>query len=109
MDLVLFATGVDKRIADWGDLGIDSEFLPPGETRAQREKWAAEVRLHGRSVGGHLTVWASGEAELEVVYVSDSMLYARHYDLIDEGVSDCLDDLTQLMTHRPPPESLRPA
>ena len=101
MDLAIFAAMVSELEGKWRRLGISFEFRPPTDEERRRDKWAAQVGLESTDTLGELIVWTSGEAEMTVVYRSDGATRAVHYDLTEVTLGACLDDLTELLLHRP--------
>lgn len=100
MDLDQFASAVHQSAPGWLALGIQSELIPTNPDHLSRSNWAAELRLESRIAIGNLTVWKSGEAELAVTYRQDLSEVLRHYDLSDESLLSCLDQLIALMAHQ---------
>jgi hypothetical protein len=87
-------------------MGITAVFLPPSDESRQRSKWSAVARLESAEAAGELVIWTSGEAEITVVYLSDGAIRIGLYQLTEADPTGCLDDLTDLMLHRPPDDQL---
>lgn len=104
-----FERAVGQRWDRWRELGIDSTFRAPTPEERTRSDFAASIDLRSDEALGGLTVWVSGNAELDVGYLSDGMVRAIHYEFSEPTeVEGALDELTDLMLHRPPAEMLRP-
>lgn len=99
-DLDLLDQRVRERADGWGSAGV-TWTLHRGPSTPKPAAW---VVCETAEAAGQLTVWVSGEAELEVGYVDRDDFHAVHYDLEDDGaLRDCLDELTRLLLSQPPP------
>ena len=105
VNLFHFADSVESRSSDWASVGITHEFRPPGESQ-HCPKPSASVKAKAPQAIGEFTVWVTGEAELEVIYVADAAQRAVHYELTNETLPSALDDFRQLLLNRPPDELL---
>jgi hypothetical protein len=96
VDLDVFAALVDQRRSFWEPQGINAEFKR-GPT--SWPKPSASVRCENASTLAELTIWTSGEGELQSVRrdTNDPIVH-QHYDLTSEaGLLRCLDDLTEIL------------
>lgn len=90
LDLDAFAAAVDNRRPGWERQGLSVEY----HRGPQTDKPAAWVVLSSARAGGQLTVWVSGETELEAFPNDGSTLVqASTPDVTSEGVADLLDAL----------------
>lgn len=95
LDLAQFAAAVRAHAPRWECAGIQWEpaFGP------ERDKSAAWVVCETGDLVGQLTVWTSGEAELDAGDLKTGVIDHVHYDLTSpRELGDCLDDLTHRLT-----------
>ncbi|MEU4403871.1 hypothetical protein AB0F88_05055 [Streptosporangium sp. NPDC023963] len=91
-DLAHFAAAVHDRAPGWETADVQWQ-LTIGPTR---DKSAAWVTCEDARRVIQLTVWTSGEAELDVGDLASGTTASVHYDLAtSEDLAACLDDLTQ--------------
>ena len=89
---------VEQRAARWASLGIRWEFRP---AQSVGSKPSASVRCESAEAVGELTVWSSGEADLDVGYFGDEEMAKEQYEVTeDRNLSDCLEDLERFMRKR---------
>jgi hypothetical protein len=105
VDLSHFEEVVHSQAKSWASADITYEFRPPGRS-LQWPKPSASVRADAPQAVGELTVWVTGEAELEVGYRADAAIRSIHYDLTDETLAACLSDFVELLLTRPGEELL---
>jgi hypothetical protein len=105
VDLEVFSDAVGRRAEKWTALGIASTFRHPSDEERRRSKWAAAAGLESADALGELVIWTSGEAEMTVAYLSDGAMRLVH-EFTEADLSGYLDDLTDLMLHRPPDDKL---
>jgi hypothetical protein len=90
---------VEERAERWASLHIAWEFRP---ATTVGPKPSASLRCESADAVGQLTVWTSGEADLDVGYFAAERMTNEHYDVTgDLGLRGCLDDLERLMSERP--------
>jgi hypothetical protein len=95
LDLDTFADLVAANDARWTSAGVRWE-LHRGPTR---DKSAAWIICTSAEREAQLTVWTSGEAELDIVETSAGTLTSKHYDLSSTAdLTACLDDLLHRLT-----------
>jgi hypothetical protein len=96
-DLADFASAVQERGAGWDAAGIQWQFTL-GPTR---DKSAAWVTCETTQAIAQLTIWTSGEAELDIGDLTTGATSHIHYDLTRQDLASCLDELTQRLTLAP--------
>ena len=107
MDLAEFESVVEGRRNDWAQVGFAHEFRQPSDEERTRDKYVAMLILTSTEAEGELLIWTSGEAELGVCYRTDGAIRQQHYDLMGTAnLEGALDDLADLMVHRPPDDLL---
>jgi hypothetical protein len=88
MDLGTLRDIARKRSAHWAQTGIGWEIVDG----PQADKPATWLILSANGALGQLTVWVSGEADIEWGTPSDGG--ERHYDVdSNDELSQCVDDL----------------
>ena len=99
-DLNDFAAAVHEHGPSWQAAGIDWQLLF-GPTR---DKPAAWVTCETTRTLAQLTIWTSGEAELDTGDVANGTHTSTHYDITTpQDLTACLDDLTQKLNPPPTP------
>jgi hypothetical protein len=93
-DLADFAAAVQECGAGWDAAGIQWRFTL-GPTR---DKSAAWVTCETTQALAQLTIWTSGEAELDIGDLITDATSSTHYDLTPQDLATCLDELTQRLT-----------
>ena len=83
LDLELFCAAVTSRSLEWTSRGIRSELKRSPDDG--RDKAAAWVIVEAEGGFGQLTVWDSGEAELEVMSASGRLIQTHYDGLVDAG------------------------
>ena len=106
-DLAAFGPRVGERAGDWDSLGLDWMVgsIAPNYCKAltgatfQNAEWIAEI-----------SVWDTGETELEAVHLRDEQIINKHYDLAAIADLDTvIDELLGLLRDGdPPPDPLIP-
>ncbi|MEV6929038.1 hypothetical protein AB0M46_31735 [Dactylosporangium sp. NPDC051485] len=90
-----FAAAVAARAAWWQEAGVQWQ-LHYGPAHDKSAAWVDCTTAHREA---QLTVWTSGEAELDVGDVSTGAITSTHYELSDTAeLAVCLDDLTGQLT-----------
>ena len=88
MDLGMLRDIARERSARWSKTGIEWQVVDGPLT----DKPASWLVLSANAALGQLTVWVSGEAEMDWGSPSDGG--ARRYDLVSvDDLSHCVDDL----------------
>ncbi|MGW3788392.1 hypothetical protein ACWD5Z_27690 [Micromonospora chokoriensis] len=97
MDLNLddFADAVTARASQWNSAGVRWE-LHRGPTRDKSAAWIVCATTDREA---QLTVWTSGEAELDLAQISTATVVSTHYEMSNAAdLTTCLDDLTRRLT-----------
>ncbi|MDW5325336.1 hypothetical protein [Plantactinospora sp. KLBMP9567] len=98
LDLGDFTDAVTARTAQWANAGVRWE-LHRGPTR---DKSAAWIICTTADREAQLTVWTSGEAELDIAQISTGTVTSTHYDMSTAAdLTTCLDELTHQLTSAP--------
>ncbi|TDB69437.1 hypothetical protein [Micromonospora sp. KC723] len=100
MDLNLdnFADAVTAHARQWNNAGIRWE-LHRGPTRDKSAAWIVCTTTDHEA---QLTVWTSGEAELDIAHISTGTVTSTHYEMSTTAdLTACLDDLTHRLTSTP--------
>ncbi|MFL6053431.1 MAG: hypothetical protein ACJ72W_11015 [Actinoallomurus sp.] len=96
-DLADFAAAVQERGAGWDAAGIQWQFtLGPA-----RDKSAAWVICETTQALAQLTIWTSGEAELDIGDLTTGATNHVHYNLTTQDLAARLDELTQRLSSPP--------
>ncbi|MEV4008027.1 hypothetical protein [Actinomadura sp. NPDC049753] len=92
LDLDAFSAAVQERGPIWESENVQWRLtIGPA-----RDKSAAWVTCENTQRAVQLTVWTSGEAELDVGDFLTGATNSTHYDLnTRQDLDDCLDDLTR--------------
>ncbi|WP_155353327.1 hypothetical protein [Acrocarpospora macrocephala] len=91
-DLTDFAAAVHDRAPGWESAGVLWQ-LTIGPARDKAAAWVTCEDAHRAT---KLTIWTSGEAELDLGDLASGTITSVHYDLANsEDLAACLDDLTQ--------------
>lgn len=99
-DLTAFTAAIQDRSQSWESEGTNWE-LTLGPTR---DKSAAWVTCENTHTAAQLTVWTSGEAELDVASLITGAGTSTHYEFADrQDLEACLDDLTEHLNTPPHP------
>ncbi|SER99536.1 hypothetical protein SAMN05216188_11917 [Lentzea xinjiangensis] len=95
LDLAQFAAAVRAYAPQWERAGIQWQLTFGPE----RDKSAAWVTCETGDMAGQLTVWTSGEAELDTGNLATGVVDPVHYELTSaQELATCLDDLTNRLT-----------
>jgi hypothetical protein len=95
LDLAQFAAAVHARAPQWERAGIQWQLTFGPE----RNKSAAWVVCETGDLAGQLTVWTSGEADLDAGNIATGVIVPVHYELTSaQELGSCLDDLTNRLT-----------
>ncbi|MFG3557189.1 hypothetical protein ACGGAQ_22655 [Micromonospora sp. NPDC047557] len=98
LDLDDFAAIVHARANQWNNAGVQWE-LHRGPTRDKSAAWIVCTTTHREA---QLTIWTSGEAELDLAHISTGAVLSTHYELSTiADLTACLDDLTYRLTSTP--------
>ncbi|MGC5286119.1 hypothetical protein [Micromonospora sp. DT231] len=98
LDLDVFADAVTSHASQWNDAGVHWK-LHRGPTR---DKSAAWIHCATKDREAQLTVWTSGEAELDLADLSAGTVISTHYDMSTAAdLTACLDELTHRLTSAP--------
>ncbi|MEU5725043.1 hypothetical protein ABZ783_24925 [Micromonospora sp. NPDC047738] len=98
LDLDDFADAVTARASQWTSAGVRWE-LHRGPTR---DKSAAWIVCTTTDQEAQLTVWTSGEAELDIAHISAGTVTSTHYEMsTGTDLNACLDELTHRLTSAP--------
>lgn len=98
LDLDDFADAVTTRTAQWSSAGVRWE-LHRGPTRDKSAAWIVCTTTDREA---QLTVWTSGEAELDIAQISTGTVTSTHYEMSTAAdLTACLDDLTHRLTSAP--------
>ena len=105
VDPMLLDELVRERKADWTRRGIESEYHRPAEIPSA-EKFATFVQAESSLAMGQLTVWSSGEVDIDGGYIGRDELFAVHHEGIDSAAAlkACLDDFTRRLLEEPSPD-----
>ncbi|GAA0951582.1 hypothetical protein [Nonomuraea longicatena] len=96
----LIAAAVQDRGPAWEAAGIQWK-LTTGPTT---DKPAVQVTCENTHNLAQLTIWTSGEAELDLAHPTSGATTSTHYDLAtQEDLATCLDELTNLLNRHPTP------
>ncbi|MFG3602744.1 hypothetical protein [Micromonospora chersina] len=98
LDLDDFADAVTARASQWNSAGVRWE-LHRGPTRDKSAAWIVCTTTDREA---QLTVWTSGEAELDLVQISTGTVISTHYEMSTAAdLTACLDELTHRLTSAP--------
>ncbi|GAA2187988.1 hypothetical protein [Micromonospora lupini] len=93
-----FADAVSARAAQWNSAGVRWEL----HYGPLRDKSAAWIICTATDREAQLTVWTSGEAELDIAQISTSTVRSIHYEMSTAvDLNTCLDELTDRLTSTP--------
>ncbi|OXR43450.1 hypothetical protein B7C42_04317 [Nocardia cerradoensis] len=99
-DLTTFTTAIQDRSRSWESKAITWE-LTLGPTR---DKSAAWVICESTHTAAQLTVWTSGEAELDIASLTTDASTSTHHQFADrQDLEACLDHLTKRLNTPPTP------
>jgi len=99
VDLDALAQLVSERSEAWSTAGIQWTLREPSTT----SKPSASVRCQTSVALGQLTVWVSGEVDVEVAYLARDGVDVVHYGLDEQdGLGSCLDELSRRLLAEPP-------
>jgi hypothetical protein len=97
-DLADFAAAVQERGPGWEAAGIQCQFTL-GPTR---DKSAAWVTCESTQTAAQLTIWTSGEAELDTADLTSDATSQTHYDrTTPQDLTACLNDLAERLSSAP--------
>jgi len=94
-DLTTLADRIRKHEAEWASLVLNWTYR---EVSPNYGKPTTSARFESISWLGEISIWATGETELETFRTGDSYGVNKLYDLIDEAqVEEVLTDLIGLL------------
>ncbi|GAA2259748.1 hypothetical protein GCM10010402_14130 [Actinomadura luteofluorescens] len=94
----LIAAAIQDRGPAWEAAGIQWQIIT-GPKTDKPSVWVTCENAHNLA---QLTIWSSGEAELDLGPPTGDATTSIHYDLAThEDLAACLDDLTDLLNRRP--------
>ncbi|MEV5575275.1 hypothetical protein AB0L06_34995 [Spirillospora sp. NPDC052269] len=94
----LVTTAIQNCGPGWEAAGIQWQLI----TGPPTDKPATGVICENADSLAQLTVWASGEAELDLGHPTTDATTGIHYDLATlEDLNACLDKLTELLSKHP--------
>lgn len=97
LDLAQFGAAVRAYAPRWEGAGIRWQLTFGPE----RDKSAAWVVCETGDLAGQLTVWTSGEAELDAGNLATGVIDPVHYELTSaQDLGICLHDLTRRLTEQ---------
>lgn len=98
LDLDDFADAVTARASQWNRTGV--RWKPyRGPTRDKSAAWIVCTTTDREA---QLTVWTSGEAELDLAQISTGTLISTHYEMSTAAdLTACLNDLTHRLASAP--------
>lgn len=90
---------VDDIGADWMAQGISIQYHPSSEDG--RNKFACYVQADTKDALGQLTVWNSGEVDIDGGYVSDGDTFSGHREIrsVDQ-LRECVEELRRRLLAR---------
>ncbi|MEU7799678.1 hypothetical protein AB0B10_10440 [Micromonospora arborensis] len=98
LDLDDFADAVTAHASRWNGAGVRWK-LHRGPTRDKSAAWIVCTTTDREA---QLTVWTSGEAELDLAHLSAGTVISTHYEMSTTAdLTACLDELTHRLTSTP--------
>lgn len=100
-DLTLFAPQVHDRAAEWTALGLTWRVAPIDPNHGKAVTTAA---FEGPEWLASVTIWETGEAEVETVRLDDEQVVNKHYDLdTTSDLETLIAELVRLLRDGVPP------